>query len=79
MFPEARRRKWLEDSPEASSSEDAVVFDTSIIPWWAWIDPYDIGVETTLIYVTYTISSKNYSLAELSDPPPPPQYINGFE
>ncbi|XP_037451488.1 light-harvesting complex-like protein 3 isotype 1, chloroplastic [Triticum dicoccoides] len=39
---EARRRKWLEDSPEASSSEDAVVFDTSIIPWWAWIKRFHL-------------------------------------
>ncbi|XP_047080911.1 light-harvesting complex-like protein 3 isotype 1, chloroplastic [Lolium rigidum] len=39
---EARRRKWLEDSPEASSSDDAVVFDTSIIPWWAWIKRFHL-------------------------------------
>jgi hypothetical protein len=42
LFPEARRRKWLEDSPEASSSDDAVVFDTSIIPWWAWIKRFHL-------------------------------------
>uniref|UniRef100_A0ACD5TC09 Uncharacterized protein n=1 Tax=Avena sativa TaxID=4498 RepID=A0ACD5TC09_AVESA len=39
---EARRRKWLEDSPEASSSDDAVVFDTSVIPWWAWIKRFHL-------------------------------------
>ncbi|CAM0947362.1 unnamed protein product [Alopecurus aequalis] len=39
---EARRRKWLEDSPEASSSDDAVVFDTSVIPWWAWVKRFHL-------------------------------------
>ncbi|KAB1208000.1 hypothetical protein CJ030_MR7G002562 [Morella rubra] len=33
---EARRRKWLEGNPESSSNDDPIVFDTSIIPWWAW-------------------------------------------
>ncbi|XP_058104105.1 light-harvesting complex-like protein 3 isotype 1, chloroplastic [Magnolia sinica] len=33
---EVRRRKWLEENPEASSNNEPVVFDTSIIPWWAW-------------------------------------------
>ncbi|XP_060182568.1 light-harvesting complex-like protein 3 isotype 2, chloroplastic [Lycium barbarum] len=35
LFTEVRRRKWLEDIPESSSNEDPVLFDTSIIPWWA--------------------------------------------
>ncbi|XP_072969735.1 light-harvesting complex-like protein 3 isotype 1, chloroplastic [Typha angustifolia] len=39
---EARRRKWLEDYPEESSNDDAVVFDTSIIPWWAWIKRFHL-------------------------------------
>ncbi|XP_021604473.2 light-harvesting complex-like protein 3 isotype 2, chloroplastic [Manihot esculenta] len=39
---EARRRKWLEGNPESSSNEDLVVFDTSIIPWWAWIKRYHL-------------------------------------
>lgn len=39
---EARRRKWLQDNPESSSNEDPVVFDTSIIPWWAWIKRYHL-------------------------------------
>ncbi|KAL3499734.1 hypothetical protein ACH5RR_038827 [Cinchona calisaya] len=39
---EARRRKWLENNPESSSNEDPVVFDTSIIPWWAWIKRYHL-------------------------------------
>ncbi|GAV91378.1 Chloroa_b-bind domain-containing protein [Cephalotus follicularis] len=34
---EVRRRKWLEENPETSSNYDPVVFDTSIIPWWAWV------------------------------------------
>lgn len=39
---EARRRKWLENNPESSSNEDPVVFDTSIVPWWAWIKRYHL-------------------------------------
>ncbi|ONK73448.1 uncharacterized protein A4U43_C04F31600 [Asparagus officinalis] len=33
---EARRRKWLQDNPESSNNDDPVVFDSSIVPWWAW-------------------------------------------
>ncbi|EXC26786.1 hypothetical protein L484_023403 [Morus notabilis] len=39
---EARRRKWFEDNPESSSNENPIVFDTSIIPWWAWIKRYHL-------------------------------------
>lgn len=39
---EARRRKWLEQNPESSSNESPVVFDTSIIPWWAWIKKFHL-------------------------------------
>ncbi|KAG0474806.1 hypothetical protein HPP92_014492 [Vanilla planifolia] len=39
---EARRRKWLEDQPEASSIDQPVNFDSSIIPWWAWIKRYHL-------------------------------------
>ncbi|XP_035538494.1 light-harvesting complex-like protein 3 isotype 1, chloroplastic [Juglans regia] len=34
---EARRRKFLELYPEASTNEEPVLFRTSIIPWWAWL------------------------------------------
>lgn len=34
---EVRRRKRLEDNPVASSNDNPVVFDTSTIPWWAWM------------------------------------------
>lgn len=34
---EARRRKYLELHPEASTNEEPVLFRSSIIPWWAWI------------------------------------------
>ncbi|KAI8467433.1 MAG: low molecular mass early light-induced protein [Monoraphidium minutum] len=34
---EMARRKLLEDSPIPSTNEDAVIFDTSEIPWWAWV------------------------------------------
>ncbi|XP_006833079.2 light-harvesting complex-like protein 3 isotype 1, chloroplastic [Amborella trichopoda] len=33
---EARRRKMLEVNPEPSLNEAPVLFNTSIIPWWAW-------------------------------------------
>ncbi|XP_058085068.1 light-harvesting complex-like protein 3 isotype 2, chloroplastic [Magnolia sinica] len=39
---EVRRRKWLEDNPEASSNDKPVVFDTSIIPWWAWVKRFHL-------------------------------------
>lgn len=39
---EARRRKWLQDNPESSSNENPVVFDTSIVPWWAWIKRFHL-------------------------------------
>ncbi|KAJ9147637.1 hypothetical protein P3X46_029774 [Hevea brasiliensis] len=39
---EVRRRKWLEGNPESSSNDDPVVFDTSIIPWWAWIKRFHL-------------------------------------
>ncbi|KAK8945675.1 hypothetical protein KSP40_PGU011532 [Platanthera guangdongensis] len=39
---EARRRKWLEDNPEASSEDTPVNFETSIIPWWVWVKRYHL-------------------------------------
>ncbi|KAK7849990.1 light-harvesting complex-like protein 3 isotype 1, partial [Quercus suber] len=38
----ARRRKWLEGNPETSSNDAPIVFDTSIIPWWAWIKRFHL-------------------------------------
>ncbi|XP_062114611.1 light-harvesting complex-like protein 3 isotype 1, chloroplastic [Humulus lupulus] len=37
FITEAKRRKFLELFPEASTNEDPVLFLTSIIPWWAWL------------------------------------------
>ncbi|XP_047322456.1 light-harvesting complex-like protein 3 isotype 2, chloroplastic [Impatiens glandulifera] len=39
---EAKRRKWLEDNPESTNNDDIVVFDTSIIPWWAWVKRFHL-------------------------------------
>ncbi|XP_028762620.1 light-harvesting complex-like protein 3 isotype 1, chloroplastic [Neltuma alba] len=39
---EARRRKWLEDNPESSNNESPIVFDTSIVPWWAWMKRFHL-------------------------------------
>jgi len=34
---EMARRKLLEDLPIPSTNEEPVLFDTSEIPWWAWV------------------------------------------
>lgn len=39
---EVRRRKWLQDNPEASSNDEPVLFDTSIIPWWTWVKRFHL-------------------------------------
>ncbi|CAL9052874.1 unnamed protein product [Musa banksii] len=39
---EVRRRKWLEENPEASSNDEPVIFDTSIIPWWSWVKRFHL-------------------------------------
>ncbi|KAI3453450.1 hypothetical protein Pfo_010113 [Paulownia fortunei] len=39
---EVKRRKWMEDNPQSSSNEDPVVFDTSIVPWWAWMKRFHL-------------------------------------
>lgn len=31
------RRRALEQMPEPSELEDEVKFDTSVVPWWAWV------------------------------------------
>ncbi|CAN0842687.1 Light-harvesting complex-like protein 3 isotype 1, chloroplastic [Linum grandiflorum] len=39
---EARRRKWLEMNPESTSNDEPILFDTSIVPWWAWMKRYHL-------------------------------------
>ncbi|XP_052208880.1 light-harvesting complex-like protein 3 isotype 2, chloroplastic [Diospyros lotus] len=39
---EVKRRKWFEDNPESSSNDNPIVFDTSIIPWWAWMKRFHL-------------------------------------
>ncbi|XP_020093281.1 light-harvesting complex-like protein 3 isotype 1, chloroplastic [Ananas comosus] len=39
---EVRRRKWLEDNPEASSNDEPILFDTSVIPWWSWVKRFHL-------------------------------------
>lgn len=39
---EVRRRKWLQTYPESSNNDEPVVFDTSIVPWWAWIKRFHL-------------------------------------
>ena len=40
---EVARRQLLEESPIASIN-DAVKFDTSEIPWWAWVKRFHLPV-----------------------------------
>jgi hypothetical protein len=39
---EMARRKLLEETPIPSITEEAVVFDTSEIPWWAWVKRFHL-------------------------------------
>ncbi|XP_051144855.1 light-harvesting complex-like protein 3 isotype 1, chloroplastic [Andrographis paniculata] len=39
---EVKRRKWMEENPQSSSNESPIVFDTSIIPWWAWMKRFHL-------------------------------------
>lgn len=39
---EVKRRKWMEDNPQSSSNDNPIVFDTSIIPWWAWMKRFHL-------------------------------------
>ncbi|KAG8382447.1 hypothetical protein BUALT_Bualt05G0078200 [Buddleja alternifolia] len=39
---EVKRRKWMEQNPQSSSNEEPIVFDTSIIPWWAWMKRFHL-------------------------------------
>ena len=41
---EIARRKLLEDTPIPSVNEDPVVFDTSEVPWWAWVRRFHLPV-----------------------------------
>ncbi|XP_039022603.1 light-harvesting complex-like protein 3 isotype 2, chloroplastic [Hibiscus syriacus] len=34
--------KFIQDNPETTSNDDPVVFDTSIIPWWAWMKRFHL-------------------------------------
>lgn len=34
---EMERRRILEENPSPSSLKEKVLFDTAIIPWWAWV------------------------------------------
>ena len=68
-FSEVRRRKWLEDNPESSSNDDPVVFDTSIIPWWAWIKRFHLP-EAELLngLIASLLKFKNSYLLAGTDP-----------
>ncbi|KAF5477638.1 hypothetical protein F2P56_004258 [Juglans regia] len=62
---EARRRKWLQNNPESSSNDDPIIFDTSIIPWWAWMKRFHLPEAELLngraamigFFMTYLVDS----------------------
>ncbi|XP_057829939.2 light-harvesting complex-like protein 3 isotype 1, chloroplastic [Cryptomeria japonica] len=62
---EVRRRKWLEDKPETSTNSEPVVFDTSIVPWWAWVKRFHLPQAELLngraamvgFFMTYVVDS----------------------
>ncbi|CAM6125058.1 unnamed protein product [Calypogeia fissa] len=39
---EVKRRKWLEENPEASTNDEPVVFESGVIPWWAWVKRFHL-------------------------------------
>lgn len=39
---EMQRRKILEDSPLPSRLDSPVNFDTSMVPWWAWVKRFHL-------------------------------------
>lgn len=49
---EIERRKLLEDTPVASLREDPVNFDTSEIPWWAWVRRFHLPEVSPICYVS---------------------------
>lgn len=56
-FTEVKRRKWLEMNPESSNNDYPVVFDTSIIPWWAWMKRFHLPEAELLNGLFIIISS----------------------
>lgn len=60
FMEEAKRRKWLEENPETTSNDEPVLFDTSIIPWWAWIKRYHLP-EAELLNGLFVFISKDQS------------------
>lgn len=53
---EVARRKLLEDYPIPSINEDPVNFDTSEIPWWAWVRRFHLP-EVSLLQLAYILIS----------------------
>jgi hypothetical protein len=39
---EMARRRLLENTPIPSRNEDPVNFDTSMVPWWAWVKRFHL-------------------------------------
>ncbi|CAJ1928734.1 unnamed protein product [Sphenostylis stenocarpa] len=37
---EVKRRKRLEDNPESCTNDNPVLFTSSVIPWWAWMERF---------------------------------------
>ncbi|XP_073124712.1 light-harvesting complex-like protein 3 isotype 1, chloroplastic [Henckelia pumila] len=62
---EVKRRKWMTDNPTSSNNENPIIFDTSIIPWWAWTKRFHLPEAELLngraamigFFMTYVVDS----------------------
>ena len=56
------RRQVLEENPVASINEGAVVFDTSEVPWWAWVRRFHLP-EVRLLMESHVTAGSNCTIA----------------
>ncbi|XP_075487409.1 light-harvesting complex-like protein 3 isotype 1, chloroplastic [Primulina tabacum] len=62
---EVKRRKWMTENPTSSTNENPIIFDTSIIPWWAWTKRFHLPEAELLngraamigFFMTYLVDS----------------------
>lgn len=62
---EVKRRKWMTENPTSSNNENPIIFDTSIIPWWAWTKRFHLPEAELLngraamigFFMTYVVDS----------------------
>ncbi|KZV54613.1 hypothetical protein F511_28984 [Dorcoceras hygrometricum] len=62
---EVKRRKWMTENPMSSNNENPIIFDTSVIPWWAWTKRFHLPEAELLngraamigFFMTYVVDS----------------------